>query len=123
MHVFAGFNSESAEYKNLNITSFDTADPYGNVYEKLVPIWRHFRNTDALVYVVDSSAVDSMPKLAQQLQVRTWLSVGPCNNHVPLHPHVLAVDGRARGVLSGQRRATVRCMMSSRPLTYRGEGA
>lgn len=58
-----GFNVETLVYKNLNMTIWDVGGQ-----TKIRPLWRHYyENTDALVYVVDSSDQDRMDEAAEEL--------------------------------------------------------
>lgn len=46
-----GFNVENVRYKNINFQCWDVGGQ-----DKIRPLWRHyFRNTDAIIYVVDAS--------------------------------------------------------------------
>ena len=49
--LFAGFNVETVEYKNISFTVWDVGGQ-----DKIRPLWRHyFQNTQGLIFVVDSN--------------------------------------------------------------------
>lgn len=49
-----GFNVETVEYKNLNITIWDVGGQ-----DMIRPLWRHYyHNTQGVIFVVDSADVD-----------------------------------------------------------------
>jgi ADP-ribosylation factor protein 1 len=51
-----GFNVETIKYKNIEFSMWDVGGQ-----EKIRPLWRYyFQNTDALIYVVDSSDSERM---------------------------------------------------------------
>jgi ADP-ribosylation factor protein 1 len=51
-----GFNVETVKYKNIEFNMWDIGGQ-----EKIRPLWRHYyQNTDAIIYVVDSSDKDRM---------------------------------------------------------------
>ena len=68
-----GFNVETVEYKNINITVWDVGGK-----DKIRPLWRHYyQNTSALIFVVDSNdrdriseARDELMKLLQEDEMR-----------------------------------------------------
>ena len=46
-----GFNVETVEYKNISFTVWDVGGQ-----DKIRPLWRHyFRNTEGIIFVVDSN--------------------------------------------------------------------
>merc|ERR1719181_266510 len=56
-----GFNVEEVQYKNINFTVWDVGGQ-----DKIRPLWRHYySNTDALIWVVDSSDTDRI-EIAQE---------------------------------------------------------
>ncbi|KAJ1532083.1 hypothetical protein ONE63_000712 [Megalurothrips usitatus] len=58
-----GFNVESIEYKNLKLTVWDVGGQH-----KLRPLWKHYYlNTQAVVFVVDSSDPDRFPEALGEL--------------------------------------------------------
>eukprot|EP00854_Cymbomonas_tetramitiformis_P014793 gene14793-17484_t len=58
-----GFNVETVEYKNLNITAWDVGGK-----DEIRPPWRHYyQNTKALIYVVDSSDRDRVEDCKEEL--------------------------------------------------------
>mmetsp|Transcript_11521 Transcript_11521/g.34159 ORF Transcript_11521/g.34159 Transcript_11521/m.34159 type:complete len:202 (+) Transcript_11521:98-703(+) len=59
-----GFNAESLKYRNLEMTVWDVGGQ-----EKIRPLWRHYcRNTDALIFVVDSNDKDRLEEAGSELQ-------------------------------------------------------
>eukprot|EP00747_Dinoflagellata_sp_TGD_P164826 gnl/TRDRNA2_/TRDRNA2_185295_c0_seq1.p1 gnl/TRDRNA2_/TRDRNA2_185295_c0~~gnl/TRDRNA2_/TRDRNA2_185295_c0_seq1.p1 ORF type:complete len:238 (-),score=38.07 gnl/TRDRNA2_/TRDRNA2_185295_c0_seq1:257-970(-) len=62
-----GFNVETVEYQSATkITSFTSWDVGGR--DKIRPLWRHYyRNTQALVFVVDSNDRERIEDAAEQL--------------------------------------------------------
>jgi len=59
-----GFNVETLKYKKLNMQVWDVGGQ-----EKIRSLWRHYyQNTDALIYVVDSSDHDRMDEAREELQ-------------------------------------------------------
>lgn len=51
-----GFNVETISYKNIDITCWDVGGR-----DKIRPLWRHYyKNTNALIWVVDSNDVERM---------------------------------------------------------------
>ena len=49
--MYAGFNVETVEYKNISFTVWDVGGQ-----DKIRPLWRHyFQNTQGLIFVVDSN--------------------------------------------------------------------
>ena len=51
-----GFNVETVRYKNIEFNIWDIGGQ-----EKIRPLWRHYyQNTDAIIFVVDSSDKDRM---------------------------------------------------------------
>ena len=58
-----GFNVESIQYKNINVTCWDVGGK-----DKIRPLWRHyFKNTSALVFVVDSNDRERMDEARDEL--------------------------------------------------------
>ena len=69
--VFAGFNVEKVQYKNVLFTVWDVGGQ-----EKLRPLWRHyFNNTDGLIYVVDSQDRERVNRAASEFKVSGMASV------------------------------------------------
>ncbi|XP_014784130.1 E3 ubiquitin-protein ligase TRIM23 [Octopus bimaculoides] len=68
-----GFNVETVEYKNLKFTIWDVGGQH-----KIRPLWKHYYfNTQAVIYVVDSSnkdrlqeAYNELAKLVQEKELR-----------------------------------------------------
>jgi len=59
-----GFNFETVEYKNIKFNVFDVGGQY-----KLRLLWRHyFQNTNALIYVLDSSDSERFVLAKETLQ-------------------------------------------------------
>ena len=59
-----GFNLETVEYKNIKFTVWDVGGQ-----TKIRMMWKHyFQNTDALIYVVDSSDADRIELAKEELQ-------------------------------------------------------
>jgi ADP-ribosylation factor protein 1 len=51
-----GFNVETVKYKNIEFNMWDIGGQ-----EKIRPLWRHYyQNTDAIIFVIDSSDKDRM---------------------------------------------------------------
>ena len=64
--MFAGFNVETVKFKSVCFTVWDVGGQ-----NQLRPLWRHyFKNTDALIYVIDSSDRERMAEAAHEFQVR-----------------------------------------------------
>lgn len=58
-----GFNVETVEYKNLKFTIWDVGGQ-----PKLRPLWKHYYlNTQAIIFVVDSSNSDRLPEAHAEL--------------------------------------------------------
>ncbi|NXS39544.1 TRI23 ligase, partial [Balaeniceps rex] len=58
-----GFNVETVEYKNLKFTIWDVGGKH-----KLRPLWKHYYlNTQAVVFVVDSSHKDRVSEAHSEL--------------------------------------------------------
>ncbi|XP_049782015.1 E3 ubiquitin-protein ligase TRIM23-like [Schistocerca cancellata] len=58
-----GFNVESVEYKNLKFTIWDVGGQH-----KLRPLWKHYYlNTQAVVFVIDSSNISRLPEAQNEL--------------------------------------------------------
>merc|ERR1719387_2376655 len=58
-----GFNVETVEYKNLKFTVWDVGGQ-----EKIRKLWRHYyKNTDALIFVVDSADRDRLEEARGEL--------------------------------------------------------
>jgi len=54
-----GFNVESVKYKNIEFQMWDVGGQ-----DKIRPLWRHyFKNTDAVIYVVDSADTERIDSL------------------------------------------------------------
>ena len=59
-----GFNVEQVEYKNIKFNVWDVGGQ-----DKIRPMWRHYYpNTDALIFVVDSSDKARIDKAKEELQ-------------------------------------------------------
>ncbi|PRP88904.1 putative ADP ribosylation factor 1 [Planoprotostelium fungivorum] len=59
-----GFNVETVQYRNLNLTLWDVGGQ-----DKIIPLWRHyFQNTSSLIYVVDSMDRERLPKAREEMQ-------------------------------------------------------
>jgi Arf/Sar family protein len=62
----AGFNVEKVQYKNVVFTVWDVGGQ-----EKLRPLWKHyFKDTDALIYVVDCLDRDRIDRAKAEFQAR-----------------------------------------------------
>ncbi|XP_071485031.1 E3 ubiquitin-protein ligase TRIM23-like [Diadema antillarum] len=60
-----GFNVETVEYKNLNFTIWDVGGD-----TKLRPLWKHYYlNTQALIFVVDSTDGDRLDEAYDELAI------------------------------------------------------
>ena len=58
-----GFNVDTIEYKNLNMTVWDIGGQ-----TKIRPLWRYYyQDTDAIIYVVDSSDADRFAESREEL--------------------------------------------------------
>mmetsp|Transcript_50100 Transcript_50100/g.104279 ORF Transcript_50100/g.104279 Transcript_50100/m.104279 type:complete len:182 (-) Transcript_50100:180-725(-) len=58
-----GFNVETVEYKNLSFTVWDVGGQ-----DKIRPLWRHYyQNTQAVIYVVDSTDRDRIDTAREEL--------------------------------------------------------
>ncbi|KAL5476255.1 hypothetical protein EMCRGX_G026177 [Ephydatia muelleri] len=58
-----GFNVETIQYKNIDFVTWDVG-----ARDKARPLWRHyFKNTDALVFVVDSNDRERMAECRYEL--------------------------------------------------------
>uniref|UniRef100_A0A914W2Z1 RING-type E3 ubiquitin transferase n=1 Tax=Plectus sambesii TaxID=2011161 RepID=A0A914W2Z1_9BILA len=58
-----GFNVETLEYKNLKLTLWDVGG-----LPKLRPLWKHYYlNTQALIFVIDSSDRERFPEVQSEL--------------------------------------------------------
>ena len=58
-----GFNVEEVEYKSINMTVWDVGGQ-----DKIRPLWRHyFRNTDALIWLVDSADTERLETAYDEL--------------------------------------------------------
>jgi ADP-ribosylation factor protein 1 len=58
-----GFNVETVEYKKVSFTIFDVGGQ-----ARIRPLWRHYTaNTDALIFVIDSSDKERMEEAAEEL--------------------------------------------------------
>lgn len=58
-----GFNVESVAYNNLNLTVWDIGGQ-----SKIRPLWRYYyQNTDAVIYVVDSSDAERLAESREEL--------------------------------------------------------
>jgi len=61
--VFAGFNVETVEYKNISFTVWDVGGQ-----DKIRPLWRHyFQNTQGLIFVVDSNDRERIGEAREEL--------------------------------------------------------
>eukprot|EP00026_Physarum_polycephalum_P019069 Phypoly_transcript_20906.p1 GENE.Phypoly_transcript_20906~~Phypoly_transcript_20906.p1 ORF type:complete len:180 (+),score=25.27 Phypoly_transcript_20906:66-605(+) len=59
-----GFNVETIEYKKLSMTMWDVGGQ-----DRIRPLWRHyFTNTQALIFVVDSSDTARIDEAREELQ-------------------------------------------------------
>ena len=59
-----GFNVETLDYKGMAITVWDVGGQ-----DKIRVLWKHYyRNTDAVIFVVDSSDIDRLEDAAYELQ-------------------------------------------------------
>ena len=60
---FLGFNVETVEYKNISFTVWDVGGQ-----TKIRPLWQHyFVNTDAVIFVVDSSDSERLEEAKEEL--------------------------------------------------------
>eukprot|EP00090_Calanus_glacialis_P004367 TRINITY_DN13247_c0_g1_i1.p1 TRINITY_DN13247_c0_g1~~TRINITY_DN13247_c0_g1_i1.p1 ORF type:complete len:182 (-),score=60.54 TRINITY_DN13247_c0_g1_i1:26-571(-) len=58
-----GFNVETVEYKNISFTVWDVGGQ-----TKIRPLWQHyFENTDAVIFVVDSSDKERLEEAREEL--------------------------------------------------------
>jgi len=58
-----GFNVETVEYRNINLTVWDVGGQ-----DRIRKLWRYyFENTNALIYVVDSSDRDRIKEAKEEL--------------------------------------------------------
>lgn len=58
-----GFNAETLKYRNLEMTVWDVGGQ-----EKIRPLWRHYcRDTQALIFVVDSNDKDRLDEAGKAL--------------------------------------------------------
>nr|CAX72019.1 ADP-ribosylation factor 1-like protein [Schistosoma japonicum] len=58
-----GFNVETLQYKNINLTVWDVGGQ-----DKIRPLWRHyFQNTQGLIFVVDSNDSERIREAADEL--------------------------------------------------------
>ena len=72
MGLYAGFNVEKVQYKNVLFTVWDVGGQ-----EKLRPLWRHyFSNTDGLIYVVDSQDRERIGRAANEFKVEVSNTAG-----------------------------------------------
>ena len=61
--LFAGFNVETVEYKNLCFTVWDVGGQ-----DKIRPLWKHyFQNTQGLIFVVDSNDRERVGEAREEL--------------------------------------------------------
>ncbi|SCU92672.1 LAMI_0E11518g1_1 [Lachancea mirantina] len=59
-----GFNVETVEYKNISFTVWDVGGQ-----DKIRPLWRHYyRNTEGLIFVVDSNDRSRISEAREVLQ-------------------------------------------------------
>eukprot|EP00090_Calanus_glacialis_P004370 TRINITY_DN13247_c0_g1_i4.p1 TRINITY_DN13247_c0_g1~~TRINITY_DN13247_c0_g1_i4.p1 ORF type:complete len:182 (-),score=64.15 TRINITY_DN13247_c0_g1_i4:26-571(-) len=59
-----GFNVETVEYKNISFTVWDVGGQ-----TKIRPLWQHyFENTDAVIFVVDSSDKERLEEAREELE-------------------------------------------------------
>ncbi|CAR30113.1 ADP-ribosylation factor 1 [Lachancea thermotolerans] len=59
-----GFNVETVEYKNISFTVWDVGGQ-----DKIRPLWRHyFRNTEGIIFVVDSNDRSRISEAREVLQ-------------------------------------------------------
>lgn len=59
-----GFNVETFQYSSVSFTMWDVGGQY-----KIRPLWRHyFQNTNAIIFVVDSSDSERIAEAAEELQ-------------------------------------------------------
>ena len=59
-----GFNVETVEYKHISFTVWDVGGQ-----TKIRPLWQHyFENTDAVIFVVDSSDKERMEEAREELE-------------------------------------------------------
>ncbi|KAH3902694.1 ADP-ribosylation factor [Saccharomycodes ludwigii] len=59
-----GFNVETVEYKNISFTVWDVGGQ-----DKIRPLWRHyFRNTEGIIFVVDSNDRNRIGEAREVLQ-------------------------------------------------------
>nr|CAX72020.1 ADP-ribosylation factor 1-like protein [Schistosoma japonicum] len=58
-----GFNVETLQYKNINLTVWDVGGQ-----DKIRPLWRYyFQNTQGLIFVVDSNDSERIGEAADEL--------------------------------------------------------
>eukprot|EP01116_Phalansterium_solitarium_P003191 TRINITY_DN1387_c0_g1_i1.p1 TRINITY_DN1387_c0_g1~~TRINITY_DN1387_c0_g1_i1.p1 ORF type:complete len:232 (+),score=23.91 TRINITY_DN1387_c0_g1_i1:220-915(+) len=59
-----GFNVETIEYKNVNLTTWDVGGRGG-----IRPLWRHYmQDTSGVIFVVDSNDRERMPEAMDELR-------------------------------------------------------
>ena len=59
-----GFNVETVEYKSINFTVWDLGGQ-----NKIRPLWRYYyQNTEAIIFVVDSSDKERVQEANEELQ-------------------------------------------------------
>ena len=60
-----GFNVESVEYKNVNMTVWDVGGQ-----TKIRPLWQHyFENTDAIIFAVDCADAGRLEEAKNELDI------------------------------------------------------
>lgn len=58
-----GFNVESVEYKNLNLTVWDVGGQ-----NRIRPLWRHYyKNANAVIFVIDSNDYERFGEVKEEL--------------------------------------------------------
>jgi len=61
--LFAGFNVETVEYKNISFTVWDVGGQ-----DKIRPLWRHYyQNTQGIIFVVDSNDRERIEEAKDEL--------------------------------------------------------
>jgi Arf/Sar family protein len=69
--MFAGFNVETVEYRNICFTVWDVGGQ-----GKIRPLWRHyFQNTQGLIFVIDSNDRERIAEAEKELQNMVKVSI------------------------------------------------
>jgi ADP-ribosylation factor 1/2 len=61
--LLIGFNVETVQYKNINLTVWDVGGR-----DKIRPLWRHYyQNTQAVIFVIDSNDRERISEASDEL--------------------------------------------------------